>query len=207
MRVLLRFPTQRRLRVAATLGLLALVAPALSAGPAFDGPIATLTADFDENAGIRPGYKLKLNSYDLGVDIELNDAVNRIRFEHPEVRTVVVTSAKDKVFCSGANIFMLGVSSHAWKVNFCKFTNETRNSMEDASEHSGQKFVTVVNGTAAGGGASGVQMCRSISPASPQATRSVCSVLIDPCCHMVASNRLRSGHAAGAGAATSLEPA
>ena len=92
----------------------------------FEGPVATLAADFDENAGLRPGYKLKLNSYDLGVDIELNDAVNRIRFEHPEVRTVVVTSAKEKVFCSGANIFMLGVSSHAWKVNFCKFTNETR---------------------------------------------------------------------------------
>jgi benzoyl-CoA-dihydrodiol lyase len=95
--------------------------------------VATLAADFDENAGLRPGYKLKLNSYDLGVDIELNDAINRIRFEHPEVRTVVVTSAKDKVFCSGANIFMLGVSSHAWKVNFCKFTNETRNGLEDSS--------------------------------------------------------------------------
>ena len=99
----------------------------------FDGPVATLSADFDENAGLRPGYKLKLNSYDLGVDIELNDAINRIRFEHPEVRTVVVTSLKDKVFCSGANIFMLGVSSHAWKVNFCKFTNETRNGLEDSS--------------------------------------------------------------------------
>ena len=99
----------------------------------FDGPVATLKADFDENGGLRPGYKLKLNSYDLGVDIELNDAINRIRFEHPEVRTVVVTSAKDKVFCSGANIFMLGVSSHAWKVNFCKFTNETRNGLEDSS--------------------------------------------------------------------------
>ena len=99
--------------------------------------MATLGADFDENAGLRPGYKLKLNSYDLGVDIELNDAINRIRFEHPEVRTVVVTSLKDKVFCSGANIFMLGVSSHAWKVNFCKFTNETRNGLEDSSTHSG----------------------------------------------------------------------
>ena len=99
--------------------------------------MATLAADFDENAGLRPGYKLKLNSYDLGVDIELNDAINRIRFEHPEVRTVVVTSAKDRVFCSGANIFMLGVSSHAWKVNFCKFTNETRNGLEDSSAHSG----------------------------------------------------------------------
>ena len=118
----------------------------------FEGPVATLKADFDENAGLRPGYKLKLNSYDLGVDIELNDAINRIRFEHPEVRTVVVTSAKDKVFCSGANIFMLGVSSHAWKVNFCKFTNETRNGLEDSSKHSGLKFLAAVNGACAGGG-------------------------------------------------------
>ncbi|MBV8620672.1 MAG: benzoyl-CoA-dihydrodiol lyase [Curvibacter sp.] len=118
----------------------------------FDGAIATLAADFDENGGLVPGYKLKLNSYDLGVDIELNDAVNRIRFEHPEVRTVVVTSAKDKVFCSGANIFMLGVSSHAWKVNFCKFTNETRNGLEDSSKHSGLKFLAAVNGACAGGG-------------------------------------------------------
>ncbi len=118
----------------------------------FDGTIATLSADFDENAGLRPGYKLKLNSYDLGVDIELNDAINRIRFEHPEVRTVVVTSLKDKVFCSGANIFMLSVSSHAWKVNFCKFTNETRNGLEDSSKHSGLKFLAAVNGACAGGG-------------------------------------------------------
>jgi len=118
----------------------------------FDGPVATLSADFDENAGLRPGYKLKLNSYDLGVDIELNDAINRIRFEHPEVRTVVVISLKDKVFCSGANIFMLGVSSHAWKVNFCKFTNETRNGLEDSSAHSGLKFLAAVNGACAGGG-------------------------------------------------------
>jgi benzoyl-CoA-dihydrodiol lyase len=118
----------------------------------FDGVIATLAADFDENAGLRPGYKLKLNSYDLGVDIELNDAINRIRFEHPEVRTVVVTSLKNKVFCSGANIFMLGVSSHAWKVNFCKFTNETRNGLEDSSTHSGLKFLAAVNGACAGGG-------------------------------------------------------
>ncbi|MGD9942579.1 MAG: 2,3-epoxybenzoyl-CoA dihydrolase [Burkholderiaceae bacterium] len=118
----------------------------------FDGPIATLAADFDENGGLRPGYKLKLNSYDLGVDIELNDALNRIRFEHPEVRTVVVTSGKDKVFCSGANIFMLGLSSHAWKVNFCKFTNETRNGIEDSSQHSGLKFLAAVNGACAGGG-------------------------------------------------------
>ena len=118
----------------------------------FEGPVATLAVDIDENAGLRPGYKLKLNSYDLGVDIELNDALNRIRFEHPEVRTVVVTSGKDKVFCSGANIFMLGVSSHAWKVNFCKFTNETRNGIEDSSQHSGLKFLAAVNGACAGGG-------------------------------------------------------
>jgi benzoyl-CoA-dihydrodiol lyase len=118
----------------------------------FNGPVATLAVDIDENAGLRPGYKLKLNSYDLGVDIELNDAVSRIRFEHPEVRTVVVTSGKDKVFCSGANIFMLGVSSHAWKVNFCKFTNETRNGLEDSSKFSGLKFLAAVNGACAGGG-------------------------------------------------------
>ncbi|MBL8362232.1 MAG: benzoyl-CoA-dihydrodiol lyase [Rubrivivax sp.] len=118
----------------------------------FEGPVATLGADFDENGGLRPGYKLKLNSYDLGVDIELNDALNRIRFEHPEVRTVVLTSLKDKVFCSGANIFMLGLSSHAWKVNFCKFTNETRNGIEDSSKHSGLKFLAAVNGACAGGG-------------------------------------------------------
>lgn len=118
----------------------------------FDGPVATLTADFDENGGLRPGYALKLNSYDLGVDIELNDAINRIRFEHPEVRSVVITSAKDRLFCSGANIFMLGLSSHAWKVNFCKFTNETRNGLEDSSKHSGLKFIAAVNGVCAGGG-------------------------------------------------------
>ena len=117
-----------------------------------DGVVATLAADFAEDGGLRPGYKLKLNSYDLGVDIELNDALNRIRFEHPEVRSVVVTSLKDKVFCSGANIFMLGLSSHAWKVNFCKFTNETRNGMEDSSKHSGLKFIAAVNGACAGGG-------------------------------------------------------
>ena len=115
-------------------------------------PLARLTLDIAEDAGIRPGYKLKLNSYDLGVDIELADALNRIRFEHPEVRSVIVTSAKDRVFCSGANIFMLGVSSHAWKVNFCKFTNETRNGIEDTSTHSGIKFVAAVNGACAGGG-------------------------------------------------------
>ncbi|HEY6132689.1 MAG TPA: 2,3-epoxybenzoyl-CoA dihydrolase [Rubrivivax sp.] len=118
----------------------------------FEGPVATLALDIDEDAGIAPGYKLKLNSYDLGVDIELHDAINRVRFEHPEVRTVVVTSAKERVFCSGANIFMLGVSSHAWKVNFCKFTNETRNGLEDSSAHSGLKFLAAVNGACAGGG-------------------------------------------------------
>ncbi len=117
-----------------------------------DGPIATLTMKVDEDGGLRDGYKLKLNSYDLGVDIELHDAVQRIRFEHPEVRTVVVTSGRDRIFCSGANIFMLGKSSHAWKVNFCKFTNETRNGLEDSSEHSGLKFIAAVNGACAGGG-------------------------------------------------------
>src|SRR5246500_5391500 len=118
----------------------------------FDGEVATLVMDTKEDGGIRPGYKLKLNSYDLGVDIELHDALQRIRFEHPEVRTVVITSAKSRVFCSGANIFMLGLSSHAWKVNFCKFTNETRNGIEDASRHSGLKFLAACNGTTAGGG-------------------------------------------------------
>jgi benzoyl-CoA-dihydrodiol lyase len=119
---------------------------------AFNGPIATLGIDIAEDGGIREGYKLKLNSYDLGVDIELHDALQRIRFEHPEVKTVVVTSLKDRVFCSGANIFMLGLSAHAWKVNFCKFTNETRNGIEDTSRHSGIKFIAAVNGACAGGG-------------------------------------------------------
>ena len=119
---------------------------------AVEDSLATLHLDIAEDAGIRPGYKLKLNSYDLGVDIELADALNRIRFEHPRVRSVIVTSAKDRVFCSGANIFMLGVSSHAWKVNFCKFTNETRNGIEDTSKHSGVKFLAAVNGACAGGG-------------------------------------------------------
>ena len=119
---------------------------------AFDGEVATLTLDIDEDGGIRPGYKLKLNSYDLGVDIELHDALQRIRFEHPEVRSVVFTSGKPKIFCSGANIYMLGLSSHAWKVNFCKFTNETRNGIEDASQNSGLKFIAACNGTTAGGG-------------------------------------------------------
>jgi len=117
-----------------------------------DGPVATLAMNVDENAGLRPGYQLKLNSYDLGVDIELHDALNRVRFEHPTVRTVVITSLKDRIFCSGANIFMLGVSGHAWKVNFCKFTNETRNGIEDSSQYSGIKFLAAVNGACAGGG-------------------------------------------------------
>jgi benzoyl-CoA-dihydrodiol lyase len=117
-----------------------------------DGPVATLTMDVAEDGGLRPGYKLKLNSYDLGVDIELHDALQRIRFEHPEIRSVVISSAKSRIFCSGANIYMLGLSSHAWKVNFCKFTNETRNGMEDSSSHSGLKFLAALNGTTAGGG-------------------------------------------------------
>jgi len=117
-----------------------------------DGPVATLRLDIREDGGIRPGYKLKLNSYDLGVDIELHDALQRVRFERPSVKTVVVTSGRERVFCSGANIFMLGLSSHAWKVNFCKFTNETRNGIEDSSRHSGLKFLAACNGTTAGGG-------------------------------------------------------
>ena len=117
-----------------------------------DGEIATLSLDIQEDGGILPGYKLKLNSYDLGVDIELNDAVQRLRFEHPQVKTVVLTSLKDRIFCSGANIFMLGLSTHAWKVNFCKFTNETRNGLEDSSRHGGLKFLAAVNGACAGGG-------------------------------------------------------
>ena len=115
-------------------------------------PLATLTMDVDESGGLRPGYRLKLNSYDLGVDIELHDALQRIRFEHPQVRVVVITSAKPRVFSAGANIYMLAQSSHAWKVNFCKFTNETRNGMEDSSRHSGLKFIAACNGTTAGGG-------------------------------------------------------
>lgn len=117
-----------------------------------DGPVATLLMDVAEDGGIRPGYKLKLNSYDLGVDIELHDALQRIRFEHPEVGVVVITSAKNRVFCSGANIYMLATSSHAWKVNFCKFTNETRDGIEDSSAHSGLKFLAACNGSTAGGG-------------------------------------------------------
>ena len=119
---------------------------------ALDGPVATLVMDVAEDAGLAPGYELKLNSYDLGVDIELHDAVQRLRFEHPEVRAVVVTSGKDKVFGAGANIRMLAAASHPWKVNFCKFTNETRNAMEDAAEHSGQAYLAALNGSASGGG-------------------------------------------------------
>src|SRR5215471_6941045 len=118
----------------------------------FDGPVATLSMDVQEDAGLSPDYKLKLNSYDLGVDVELADAIQRLRFEHPEVHVVVVTSLKERIFCAGANIFMLRGSTHAWKVNFCKFTNETRLAMEDASAHSGIKFLAALNGTCAGGG-------------------------------------------------------
>ena len=112
---------------------------------AIEGPVATLAMDVAEDGGLRDGYELKLNSYDLGVDIELYDAVQRLRFEHPEVRAVVVTSAKEKIFCAGANIRMLAQSPHPWKVNFCKFTNETRNGMEDSSRHDGLKFLAAIN--------------------------------------------------------------
>src|ERR1700722_10263679 len=118
---------------------------------ACDGPVATLALDVAEDGGLFPGYKLKLNSYDLGVDIELYDALNRIRFEHPEVGAVVIASAKERMFCAGANIYMLSQSTHPAKVNFCKFTNETRNGMEDSSRD-GLKFLAAVNGACAGGG-------------------------------------------------------
>ncbi|MDQ2877298.1 MAG: enoyl-CoA hydratase-related protein, partial [Actinomycetota bacterium] len=117
-----------------------------------DGPVATLTLDVAEDGGLAGGYELKMNSYDLGVDIELYDAVQRLRFEHPGVRAVVMTSGKERMFCAGANIRMLAQATHAWKVNFCKFTNETRNGIEDASAHSGQAYIAALNGTAAGGG-------------------------------------------------------
>jgi len=117
-----------------------------------EGEVAHLKLDIDEDGGIKPGYKLKLNSYDLGVDIELHDALNRIRFEHPGVQVVVFESAKERIWCSGANIYMLGLSTHAWKVNFCKFTNETRNGLEDSSRHDGLKSVAAVTGACAGGG-------------------------------------------------------
>jgi benzoyl-CoA-dihydrodiol lyase len=118
----------------------------------FDGSVATLSMDVQEDAGLSPDYRLKLNSYDLGVDIELADAIQRVRFEHPEIHAVVITSLKERIFCAGANIFMLRGSSHAWKVNFCKFTNETRLAIEDASAHSGLKFLAALNGICAGGG-------------------------------------------------------
>src|SRR6476469_815505 len=118
----------------------------------FDGPVATLSMDVQEDGGVSPDYRLKLNSYDLGVDIELADAIQRLRFEHPEVHAVIITSLKERIFCAGANIFMLRGSSHAWKINFCKFTNETRLAIEDASQHSGLKFLAAVNGICAGGG-------------------------------------------------------
>src|SRR5438105_13853810 len=117
-----------------------------------DGAVARLSMDVAEDETLAEGYKLKLNSYDLGVDIELADAIQRIRFEHPEVRVVVVTSLKPRIFCAGANIYMLGTSSHAFKVNFCKFTNETRCAIEDDSRHSGRRYVAALNGTASGGG-------------------------------------------------------
>src|SRR5687767_15522017 len=117
-----------------------------------EGAVATLSMDVQEDVTLAEGYKLKLNSYDLGVDIELADAIQRLRFEHPEVHVVVLTSLKERIFCAGANIFMLRGSSHAWKVNFCKFTNETRLAIEDASAHSGIKFLAALNGICAGGG-------------------------------------------------------
>src|SRR6266850_6966813 len=117
-----------------------------------EGAVATLSMDVQEDQTMADGYKLKLNSYDLGVDLELADAIQRVRFEHPEVRAVVITSLKDRIFCSGANIFMLGTASHPFKVNFCKYTNETRLGLEDASAHSGLKSLAALNGTAAGGG-------------------------------------------------------
>src|SRR6266478_6414112 len=117
-----------------------------------DGPVAQLSMDVQEDQTLAEGYKLKLNSYDLGVDIELADAIQRLRFEHPEVRAVVITSVKPRIFCAGANIYMLGTSSHAFKVNFCKFTNETRCAIEDDSRHSGRRYIAALNGTASGGG-------------------------------------------------------
>src|SRR5277367_1522885 len=129
---------------------------------AFEGPVATLVMDVDENAGLFEGYQLKLNSYDLGVDIELADAVQRLRFEHPEIGAVVIRSQRDRIFCSGANINMLGLSTHDHKVNFCKFTNETRLAIEDATEHSDQTYICSINDIAAGGGYELALVCDQI---------------------------------------------
>src|SRR5437016_8338953 len=128
----------------------------------FDGPIATLSMDVREDAPLRPDYRLKLNSYDLGVDIELADAVERLRFEHPEVKAVVLSSAKSNIFCAGANIMMLATSGHGFKVNFCKFTNETRLAIEDACQFSGQHYIAACNGTTAGGGYELALACEEI---------------------------------------------
>jgi benzoyl-CoA-dihydrodiol lyase len=140
--------------------------------------VAYLTMDVSEDGGLRPGYKLKLNSYDLGVDIELADAVQRLRFEHPEVGAVVIRSLRDRIFCSGANINMLGLSSHDHKVNFCKFTNETRLAIEDASEHSDQTYICSINGIAAGGGYELALACDQILLADDGCPSCRCS----PCC-------------------------
>jgi benzoyl-CoA-dihydrodiol lyase len=149
----------------------------------YDGAIARLRMCVDPDGGLRPGYELKLNSYDLGVDIELADVVRRLRFEHPEVRVVLLSSGTDNVFCAGANIHMLGQSTHAWKVNFCKFTNETRCEIEDATLFSAQTYLAACNGTCAGGGYELALACKEIylqddgnSPsASPRSRCSACS--------------------------------